>query len=175
MNGRTIGLKCVAAVAAAVCLMTTGCASIIKGGNQNISIATTPSEAKVTIYGKQNEVYMNQQSTPCVASLKRGNGYFSKAQYRLVFEKDGYQKSEVLITGQINGWYLGGNLIFGGLIGYLIVDPLTGGMWTLAPEHVTHDLQQKQAGVVKCEKGSLVVMLKEQVPVELRQQLTRVQ
>ena len=36
-----------------------------------------------------------------------------------------------------NGWYLAGNFIFGGLLGWLIVDPATGAMWNLKPHHTS--------------------------------------
>lgn len=36
----------------------------------------------------------------------------------------------------MNGWYIG-NLLFGGIIGLLIVDPATGAMWTLIPRKLT--------------------------------------
>lgn len=34
----------------------------------------------------------------------------------------------------VNGWYIGGNFVFGGLIGWLIVDPLNDGMYTISPK-----------------------------------------
>jgi hypothetical protein len=43
------------------------------------------------------------------------------------------------IKSKIDGWYFG-NLIFGGLIGLVIVDPLTGSMWTLSPRELTYNL-----------------------------------
>jgi len=33
-------------------------------------------------------------------------------------------------------WYLAGNIVFGGIAGWLIVDPLTGAMWRLSPKEV---------------------------------------
>lgn len=33
----------------------------------------------------------------------------------------------------MDGWYFG-NILFGGLIGFLIVDPATGAMYTLKPD-----------------------------------------
>jgi hypothetical protein len=47
---------------------------------------------------------------------------------KLTLEKEGYDKEEVNIEGDANAWYIAGNLVFGGLIGWLIVDPATGAM-----------------------------------------------
>lgn len=40
-------------------------------------------------------------------------------------------------------WYIGGNLLFGGLIGWLIVDPASGAMWHFDPEQVSVLLNPK--------------------------------
>lgn len=62
-----------------------------------------------------NKIYSGK--TPYTATLQRGVGYFKKARYRVVVEKEGYANKEILIEGSPNGWYIGGNLLFGGLIG----------------------------------------------------------
>jgi len=36
----------------------------------------------------------------------------------------------------VGGWYIAGNILVGGLIGWFIVDPITGAMWNLEPENV---------------------------------------
>jgi hypothetical protein len=47
-------------------------------------------------------------------------------------EAPGYPKKEVFLDTTLRwGWYLFGNVVFGGLIGILIVDPATGAMWAL--------------------------------------------
>ena len=43
-------------------------------------------------------------------------------------------------AAQWDGWYIGGNILVGGLIGWFIVDPLTGAMYTL-PKEVNADLR----------------------------------
>jgi hypothetical protein len=37
-----------------------------------------------------------------------------------------------MLTSTIDGWYWG-NLLIGGIIGMVFVDPLTGAMWKLDP------------------------------------------
>ena len=41
----------------------------------------------------------------------------------------------VQIQGKLDGWYFG-NLLFGGLIGMVIVDPITGAMYRLEKSYI---------------------------------------
>lgn len=59
------------------------------------------------------------------------------------------------------------------MIGYLIVDPLTGAMWTLTPDKINAELAQKTTLITTGE--GLVIINKEDVPVELRRQMLPVQ
>jgi hypothetical protein len=71
--------------------------------------------------------------------------------------KDGYESVDIAVAGTVNGWYIG-NILFGGLIGMLIVDPLTGAMYTLEPNEVTSEL----VAIKKTEAdGALVIALKQ--------------
>lgn len=145
-------------------LVMTGCASIVDGGNRKISVRSEPSDAKVTVYDQKGDELLAQQ-TPAVFRLQRGNGYFSGATYRLVVQKQGYQTTEIALKSKLNGWYFG-NVLVGGLVGMLFVDPMTGAMWTLSPKDVNVALKQQVASF-QTEKGGLVVMLRKDVPEEL--------
>ena len=80
-------------------------------------------------------------STPASVSLKRGDGYFRPASYAVDFKKPGYKTKRLDIVPGFNGWYIG-NLIFGGaILGMLIVDPITGAMYTLNPNSITAELE----------------------------------
>ena len=62
--------------------------------------------------------------------LEKSDGYFQNATYNLEVSLDGYQTQVIPLKSSLNGgWYFAGNIVFGGFIGWLIVDPLTGGMW----------------------------------------------
>ena len=74
-----------------------------------------------------------------IVTLKRRNDYVLK------LEKDEYTPFETSVKGGLNGWYLG-NVLFGGLIGIVIVDPLTGAMWTLQPDDVTVEMAAVGSG-----------------------------
>lgn len=158
-----------------VLLSLGGCASIVKQGSQSLQLNTDPQGAKVTIVDmKKGGTVMNAE-TPCVATLQRGNGYFSSAKYKIVFEKEGYDRREILLDGNANGWYVGGNILFGGLIGWLIVDPLTGAMWTLEPEAVTERLSKSIA--TRSAGGDMKVVFSERsnLPPEVREKIKSVQ
>ena len=157
----TLG-KFVNAVTSGVLVFTLlGCASIVDGGRKTVSIKSQPSEAKVTVYDKKGaEVVVGQ--TPALFPLKRSGGFFMTAKYRIVIEKQGYKTAEVEVKSTINGWYFG-NIIFGGLLGLLIIDPATGAMWTLSPKEVDQVLTAQSASIIR-EEGGLVVMLRQDVP-----------
>lgn len=116
-------------------VVATGCASIVKGTDQKVSFSSEPSEAKVVITDAREGTEILVGSTPFTASLKRGAGYFKKAKYSVTVEKPGYNRETIMLEGTPGGWYMGGNIIVGGM-GWLIVDPATGAMWTLEPNDV---------------------------------------
>jgi len=149
-----------------------GCASIVAGGDQKINIASDPSEASVKVIDADGMTVFNSQ-TPAVAILKKGDGFFKGASYRIRIEKQGYKPQEVVLQSSLNaGWYLLGNLFIGGLIGWLIVDPLTGAMWSLSPDHVSTELASS-AAFLQQREGLMVVLLKD-VPSELLPELQRI-
>ena len=120
------------------CAFFTGCASIVDGGSKTVQISSNPEGAKVTISNKSGKD-ISVLTTPATVSLERSSGYFSGEDYKLVFAMPGYYPSEVHIKSTVDGWYFG-NIIFGGLIGFLIVDPATGDMYNLSPREVTRNL-----------------------------------
>ena len=65
------------------------------------------------------------------------------------------------------------NVIFGGVIGMLIVDPLTGAMYNLSPEKIDQSLTASLAQVIKDRTGFLVV-LASQITEQERTQMVRV-
>jgi hypothetical protein len=56
----------------------------------------------------------------------------------------GYASTEVRLDSAVSGWYWG-NFAFGGLLGMLVVDPLTGAMYNLTPEKIETPLAASQA------------------------------
>jgi hypothetical protein len=132
----------IAALTSAV-LFSTGCATIVSKSSYPVNIKSTPSGASYVIKNRAG-VEVKQGVTPDVVTLEAGAGYFKGEKYQITFTlpKSSKQKTVELDTS-LDGWYLGGNLLFGGLLGYLVIDPLTGAMYKL-PEELNADLTSNE-------------------------------
>jgi hypothetical protein len=118
-----------------------GCASVINGTSESVKVTSIPAGATFTIKDKSN-VVVATGITPQIVELDRGTGYFKGADYRVDYEKAGYIGDVTYIDHSLSPWVFG-NIIFGGVIGGFIVDPLTGGMWELKKQ-TYGSLWQKQ-------------------------------
>ena len=133
-----------------VILMTTvlffsSCASIVSKSTYPLSINSTPSGATISITDKKGiEIFLG--NTPAVVRLKAGAGFFEKAEYQVKFSSLGYDDKIVPVTFSIDGWYFG-NILLGGLIGMLIIDPATGAMWKIDTEFLNATLSQSAASI----------------------------
>ena len=115
-------------------MLLTNCATIFGGSRpKDVTLNSNPSGATVTVTDKEGAL-VHKGVTPTTAKLSRSTGYFSAASYHVTFVKKGYPQQNVDLRASMNPWYIG-NLVFGGLIGFLIVDPLTGAMWTLDDQY----------------------------------------
>ncbi len=147
---------CVTALTA-LAVFSTGCSSIVHGGNRNITVNSAPSGAKVTVFKDGTTEAVHSGTTPVTLSLDPRGGYFKGQAYTLKFELTGYKATEVQLRPAMSGWYFG-NIIFGGLIGMIVVDPLTGSMWNLTPDKIEHKLTAEQASLIKNQTGFLVIL-----------------
>ena len=152
-------------------LTQTGCASIVSQNTKNININSVPGGAKIEILDERGCVVFNGK-TPVNINLKTGESYFHAKSYTVNFMKEGYEQRTALITSTINSWYYG-NILIGGLIGMLIVDPITGSMWTLNPEILNIKLDEKTVSMNDGEKHISVVTLNN-VPEKYRDKLVQV-
>lgn len=110
-------------------LLLTGCATIVSGTTDKVSVDSVPSGVPFTIQNKEGHTVV-QGVTPTQVYLKRGDGYFMDEVYKVNYSLKGYYPQTGVITASLNPWYFG-NLLFGGIIvGGVIVDPLTGAMWS---------------------------------------------
>ncbi len=136
------GKLAMAAVIAAGSI-TSGCATIVHGGPRSIPITSSPPGAMVSIYDRDGNLFA-KQATPFTAVLPTKYGYFKGQNYRLTFDLNGYQPVETNLTSTVSGWYFG-NLLLGGLVGMLAVDPVTGAMYNFAPEKIEQSLIPRAA------------------------------
>lgn len=142
-----------------------GCATIVHGGPRNVPVASVPTGAAVTIYDR-NGTEISRHTTPFVAKLSTKHKYFSGQSYKLVFEMEGYAKQEIQLQPKVSGWYFS-NLLFGGIIGMLIVDPLTGAMYNLSPNKIEQNLSPATAEQVRRGETLLVILKSQATPGEL--------
>lgn len=151
------------------------CATIMGDSTQVIPISSTPSGAKVLITDeKGTEVF--EGKTPTTVTLQKADGsYWGGKDFIVKITKDEYEEQSIPIKSTPNGWYIGGNLLFGGLIGYLIVDPLNGGMWTLSTEQVSAVMGEKTSYNDPVADGSISIVLLQDIPSSLRAEMTRVE
>ncbi|MFZ2288098.1 MAG: hypothetical protein WAV92_00265 [Halopseudomonas yangmingensis] len=131
---RSIALSVMLAASTA---LVTGCASIISDSQYPVAMTSAPAGAYFEVRNETG-VVIHQGTTPSTVTLKAGDGFFSGANYSVTFKKDGYADQVNAIQPSIDGWYVA-NILFGGLIGLLIVDPATGAMYKL-PEGSTASL-----------------------------------
>ena len=153
--------------------IASGCASIIgKGAAEVLNVRSTPDQATVVITDESGSKIF-EGKTPTNIPLEKKKGYFSGKTYFLKISKEGYADKTITVNTKANGWYIGGNFLFGGLIGWLIVDPLTGAMWTLDTEKVDVTLDAGTAGAFLENDGTGIVLL-ENVPLSLRDKMVKV-
>ena len=110
-------------LAAVTAAGSTGCASIVSGGNERpVDIDTDPPGAAITVNGER------YGTTPQKILLDRGEDHL------VTLRKSGFEPFEFEVEPELNGWVFG-NIIFGGFIG-LGVDALTGAWQAPSPGKV---------------------------------------
>ncbi len=103
-----------------------------------------------------------------MVTLPASSGYFKAAKYQIEFSKRGLATQNVPLTADIDGWYFG-NILFGGPIGMLIVDPATGAMWKL-PDNV--NANASPIATLSSENGKAIKLVdKNSIPAGLQTQL----
>ena len=129
------------------CTFLSSCASIVSKTNWPVTIDSKPEGVHVSITNKRGiEVFSGK--TPVLTKLKSGSGYFSKESYTVVMTYKGNEKRKINLECSVNGWYFG-NLLIGGLIGMLIVDPATGAMFRLDRSEVYEVFKENSTSQLK--------------------------
>jgi hypothetical protein len=160
------------AVVLLCCLLlgTMGCASIIGRSEYPVRVTSQPDQADITIVDQTGAIFFTGK-TPTTVTLKTKAGYFRGRDYTVTFSKSGYAKHTAEIRRGTSKWYIFGNLVFGGLVGWLIVDPATGAMWTLQ-EDVNANLEPLTGAVVGDD--ALRIVLVADVPSALQAKMVRI-
>jgi hypothetical protein len=151
---------------AGVAVLLGGCASIFNGGNRTLTINSDPPGAKATFSKLEGDV-VTVKTTPCTVSLDPRRGYFKGQTYVLHLELAGYHAVDINLEPTLSAWYFG-NIVLGGLIGMVAVDPVTGSMWNIEPSKIELKLTPTQASMLRNKTGFVVVLASELTPGERR-------
>lgn len=130
-----------------------GCATIMTGMSAPVNIATNPPGAKFKLY--RNNVLIHNGVSPQVVQLKK------RGKYAIEIEMEGMEPVRAPIRKGVSGWYIFGNLVFGGLLGYLIVDPISGAIFTFPKKHTQFELVKKKAELKGLKEGLVIASLDE--------------
>jgi hypothetical protein len=147
--------------------LVTGCATIVSKSDYPVTISSQPQGSDITVVNREGTTVFSGK-TPTTVTLKAGAGFFKGENYSVTFRKEGFTPHTAQIERGVDGWYIAGNIIFGGLIGWLIVDPATGAMWTLKNLHV--DMSSQTSSVH--EEIHLITV--DEVPDHLRSKMVRI-
>lgn len=129
----------------ALVLAVSGCATIMQGSTQQVSLSSSPTGATINVNGRP------LGTTPAAVDLKR------KDNHVISIELDGYRPYEVALTRSVSGW-VWGNIVFGGLPG-LAVDAITGGFYKLSPEQIVATLAADGQGSAELRDDHLYLFI----------------
>jgi hypothetical protein len=157
-----------------VLIICASCATIVSKSVYNVHLNSSPEQAYVQVFDRSGREVFNG-NTPTQVALKSGAGYFKRAEYTVKYSKPGYLPKEVMIRSDLNGWYIG-NIVFGGLIGFLIVDPATGAMYRLDQTDLNETLAPQTQSTTSISNGEKTLHIVElsQIPEKLRSSLVLV-
>lgn len=139
-------------ITALICVVVSGCGTIIHGRDQDISFSTRPPGAQVIYDGAV------RGETPCLVSISR-----RPLKSIVVFKKEGFQPQELTIKNGVSLWALLGNFVIGGIPGW-IIDAATGSFGAYYKDAYEVDLvavgelkeePQEKGSMLQPEQGSV--------------------
>jgi len=129
-----------------VCFLP-GCASVVTGDIERVRVITYPPEAVVTVTDDKGYL-LYKGVTPANIPMRKSSGFFQRQDFDMSIEREGYEPVYMTLQGVTSSWYVAGNALLLpsglGLLGWLVVDPFTGAMWTYEPQYVELNLLQSQ-------------------------------
>lgn len=108
------------------------CATIFTKSKYPVTFNTNPDGANIKIENRELRVVYEGVS-PATVKLKASAGFMKKEEYKITISKDGYNPKIIHITANLDGWYAG-NIMLGGVIGMLIIDPASGAMYKISKD-----------------------------------------
>lgn len=122
-------------------LLVAGCASLVGSDKQKLRVDSTPPDAQILIIDQSGRTVYRGRTPDTVALQKSDDRYWGGKQFTVAISKRGYLTQRVQVDTHPNALYLGGNWLFGGLIGWLLIDPASGRMSQLSTDGIEVALQ----------------------------------
>lgn len=122
------------------CILATGCSTIASKSHYDLMIKSDPAGASLIVSNRSGKQVFSG-STPVTMNLSASSGYFKNETYTIELNKAGYDSYVYRLSSSLDGWYWG-NILVGGILGMLVVDPATGAMYKL-PESLDIALNKK--------------------------------
>ena len=165
--------KALLVVLAMLCtLVLNGCATIFSTSEYPVTIRSLPTQLTVEVSRSDGHV-VHKATTPVTITLTtkkdKKNKHFEGEDYTIKLIRDGDVVGETELKSRLDKWYLA-NMIHGGFIGMLIVDPYTGCMWALNEDVLVTENLSTSAG----EASSLQIKTLDEVSEEKRALLVQV-
>ena len=107
-------------------ILTSGCATIVKGSSQGVTVKTDPPGASCEL-SKQSKTVGVVNPTPGTVQLGKGASALD-----VICKKPGYLDASAKLSSSFQGWTLG-NAILGGIVG-IVIDAGSGAMHEYQPE-----------------------------------------
>ena len=138
---------------AGIILIMSSCATIFSSSKYKLSVGSNPSDAKFKVTNREGKkVY--EGKTPKEIELKANSSFFIKQSYKINFPD---HKKSFNVECEIDPWYWV-NLVLGsgGILGFFIIDPLTGAMYKLKTNSIEANLPNINRDVIYLEDGSII-------------------
>ena len=107
--------------------LTMGCATIVHGNRQNVTINSEPQGASVKVDGLKGK-------TPFSASLARNEDYV------VTIKKPGYKEEQIQINKHFSGLSIIGNILW--LLVGVVIDFASGSAYNLSPTNIDMELEK---------------------------------
>ncbi len=153
-------------------VMFQSCASIFSASKYPVQLQSTPDRADVVITDRNGVSVFNGQ-TPAVVTLKAKSGFMKKAIYNIKFSKKGYSSKTYSISASLDGWYWA-NLLLGGVVGMLIVDPASGAMFQIDKNFIDATLSKESLSLKEKKSNELRVYDISEIPEEWKKHLVEI-
>lgn len=124
-----------------ITLVTSGCATIFNWHHKGtVHIVSSQPNTIVEVYNRGQ--YVGSLLAPFNYEIRSSPGYFKRAAYEFKFVKEGFESVAERRQARFSAWYWW-NILLGGAVGMLIVDPLSGSMYWIDTSPIYVDMGQQ--------------------------------